>query len=468
MSSKTKRLILLIVVAQLLLAVAILALPRVVRALPGDYYLRLQHSRLTSGVMALITTPMPAALPAPAATAVGGNPAGETQAALNIPGLEDDLIARPGTAPTPEPTRQPVSSSDSSLPTPTPLPSPTPMPTAPPRATAPPPPAAYTIEGMGVVIQGFNNCGPANLSLVLNYFGDPTTQADAAAYLKPNREDRNVSPWQINDYVNEFTNLRSTAHSGGNLTMLKQFIAAGIPVVVEKGYLPNEEEGWYGHYLTVYGYDDAQQEVFTRDTDAGPFDGSPRVDPYDDFLYWWQQFNYTFYVVYEPGQQALVDSIIPAGLQDEMSMWQYTSDLAREEMAADPNNVFAIFNLGVSQTRLGQLTGEQSYYEAGAAAFDQARAIGLPPRTLYYEHRPFMAYWKTGRMDDVLTLVDAMLATPGGRYVEEIFWYQGHALAAEGDYLGARQAYQNALEVNPNFYLAQQSLDWLNATFFGG
>lgn len=52
--------------------------------------------------------------------------------------------------------------------------------------------------------------------------------------------------------------------------------------------------------------------------------------------------------------------------------------------------------------------------------------------------------------------------------MEEIYWYQGHALAAEGDYLGARQAYQNALEVNPNFYLAQQSLDWLNATFFGG
>lgn len=49
MSSNTKRIILLIVVAQLLLAVAILALPRAVRALPGDYYLRLQHNRLTSG-----------------------------------------------------------------------------------------------------------------------------------------------------------------------------------------------------------------------------------------------------------------------------------------------------------------------------------------------------------------------------------------------------------------------------------
>jgi tetratricopeptide (TPR) repeat protein len=149
-------------------------------------------------------------------------------------------------------------------------------------------------------------------------------------------------------------------------------------------------------------------------------------------------------------------------------MWQYTMELAQQEMAADPGNVFAIFNLGVSLTRLGQLTGEASYYEAGAEAFDQARAIGIPPRTLYYEHRPFMAYWKTGRIDEVLTLVDAMLATPGGKYVEEIFWYQGHALAAQGDLVAARTAYQNALEVNPNFFQAQQSLDWLEATLSGG
>jgi tetratricopeptide (TPR) repeat protein len=149
-------------------------------------------------------------------------------------------------------------------------------------------------------------------------------------------------------------------------------------------------------------------------------------------------------------------------------MWEYTAELARQEIEQDPENEFAIFNLGVSLTYLGQETGDASYYQGGAMAFDQARTIGLPPRTLYYEHRPFMAYYKTGRMDDVLTLVEAMLATPGGRYVEEIFWYQGHALAATGDYVGAQAAYENALAVNPNFEQAQQSLDWLNATFFGG
>ncbi len=466
MKTRTKRIIFLVALFQLALAVACLALPPVVRALPGLYFMELQRNPLTSGVVELITTPIPEALPAAIERSEAIPAPGERTAPLEIPGVDIATVpARPTSAPPVEPT--PAGQAEAGLAV---VAQPAMQPTATPApvATLPPPPAAHTIENVGTVIQGFNNCGPANLTIVLNYFGDETTQEIASAYLKPNREDRNVSAWQINNYVNEFTTLRSTAHSGGNLEMLKQFIAADIPVVVEKGYLPSEEEGWYGHYLTVYGYDDVKQEIYSRDTNDGPFDGAPRIDSYEDFLYWWQQFNYTFYVVYEPSQEPLVFSIVPEQLQNEVSMWQYTLELAQQEIAADPGNVFAIFNLGVSLTHLGQLTGDAAYYEAGAEAFDQARAIGLPPRTLYYEHRPFMAYWKTGQIDEVLALVDAMLATPGGRYVEEIFWYQGHALAAKGDLVAAGAAYRNALEVNPNFLEAQQSLDWLEAALSGG
>src|SRR5690606_17157611 len=103
-----------------------------------------------------------------------------------------------------------------------------------------------------------------------------------------------------------------------------------------------------------------------------------------------------------------------------------------------------------SLTRLGELTGEQDYYQEAAQVFDTAREIGLPPRTLFYEHRPLMAYLKTGRLDDVIGLTDAVLATSGGRWVEEIFWYRGHALATQGDLIAAREAYTQALEVNRN------------------
>ena len=462
---RTKQVVVAVALLQVALTVGIFALPRAVGALPGEYYVRLQNHPLTAEVIELVTTPLPTALPVAAEVSSQAAPASLPQ----IPGLEDATLAtatftaEPAAteAATQEPAEDDSGAAAAAMPSATPEPSPTPTPTAEPL------PAQASLEGLSVVKQGFNNCGPANLTIILNFWENETTQEEAAAYLKPNREDRNVSPWQIEEYVNDFTELRALARSGGEMAMIKRFIAAGIPVVIEKGYEPNSTEGWYGHYLTVYGYDDAKEEVYTRDTNSGPFDGTPRVDKYDDFLYWWQQFNYTFYVVYRPEQQALVHSIIPSQLLEDQSMWEYTSQVATQEISADPNNVFALFNLGVSQTRLGELTGEAAHYERGAVAFDQARAIGLPPRTLYYEHRPFMAYWKIGRLGDVLELADALLATTGGRFVEEIYWFQGHALAAQGNLAGARDAYVSALEVNSNFHPAQQSLDWVNSLLGG-
>lgn len=451
MSQRTKQIILLIALAQVLLAIGVFALPHAVRALPGWYYIRLQNHPLTADIMALVTTPLPSTLPTPVQATV------QAAALPAIPGLPDATPTATATLAPPTATRPSTPTATTATPTATPTvtPSPTPL------------PVHTMLEGMGTIKQGFNNCGPANLTLVLNFHGLEQTQQEVASYLKPNREDRNVSPWQIENYVNDFTALRATSHSGGNLQMIKQFIAAGIPVVVEKGYKPNETEGWYGHYLTVYGYDDAKEEIYTRDTDAGPFDGRPRVDNYEDLLYWWQQFNYTFFVVYEPSQEELVFSIIPDYLEERETMWQYTAQLANEEIKADPDNVFGWFNLGVSLTRLGEMSGDQEYYTNGARAFDQAREIGLPPRTLYYEHRPFMAYWKSGRIEDVIDLTATMLDTTGGPHVEEIHWYRGHALAAQGNLIAAREAYQNALQANPNFSQAQLSLDWVNSELSG-
>lgn len=471
MSTRTKRILIVVAIIQVLITAAIFALPRVVRALPGGYYVTLLEHPLTSGVMELITTPVPENLPAPNA-----EPSADTLAGVaelpEIPGLP---TVQPTNTPTIEPTFTPthaptdiptqeatVAPTNTATPIPTPTGTPTPEPL----------PASWILEGLNNQKQSFNNCGAANLSVTLNYLGDPTTQEEARLYLKPNPEDRNVSPWQIVDYVNEVnfnSSLVAAAYSGGNEEMLKRFIYNGIPVVIEKGYEPSNGTGWYGHYLTVFGYDDEAEQYHSMDTNLGPFDGRARLDTYQEFDFWWQQFNYTFYIVYLPSQQDIVDSILPDILEDEFTMWQHSAILAEEQIEANPNNEFAWFNLGVSLTQLGKIStngDNATYYEGGALAFDQAREIGLPTRALYYEHSPFLAYWKVDRLDDVLNLADAMLNTIGGQYVEEIYWYQGHALIAQGNVIGAREAYESALEVNPNFSPARASLDWLIATYY--
>jgi tetratricopeptide (TPR) repeat protein len=462
MSTKqTKQLILWIVVAQIVLIAGILALPPAVQAIPGRYRVALaERSPFLSGILEGVmdqVAPVATALPAPQTVS-----ASEQIDISQLLGEEPDAIAvtlaptatdEPTAVPTPEPEATEIVA-------PTATSEPTAVPTAAPSPTPEPLPERVLLDGMGVIRQTFNNCGPANLTQVLNFHQYGVTQEEVRLALKPNSEDRNVSPWQIQDFVNEQTPYRAIARSNGNIEMLKRFIAAGLPVVVEKGYWL-QESGWWGHYLTLYGYDNALQEFRSQDSYLGPWDGSGRPAGYADLEEFWQQFNYTFYVIYEPSQEELVNSILGAEMLDDFTMWQLTAVRADEETRANPENPYAWFNLGVAMTRMGSLTGEAQYYQAGAQAFDTARQIGLPPRMLWYQFEAYLAYFKIGRNDDVLSLADATLETQGGRNVEETFWYRGHALHALGDLGGARTAYETALQVNPNFGPAQISLDYV-------
>ena len=460
MRNRTKGIILFIAIIQLIIIAGLLALPPVVQAIPGRYRVWLQENHpflgsISEGVIAQVApvaTALPASQHAPESQVDISALLAQPAATVPVAPAESAAIAA-----TPE-TSSPVveePAAEAATPTPaatnTPAPTPTPMPL----------PKRVIVDGMGVVKQSFNNCGPANLTQVLNWYGSPITQEDVASYLKPNPEDRNVSPWQISDYVNEhMPGYKAITRSGGDLEMIKRFLAAGFPVVIEKGYeLP--ESGWWGHYLTVYGYDDDLQELYSQDTYLGPFDGSGRTDLYRDFLPFWQQFNNTFYIVYKPEQEEIVKSLMGEEMFDDFTMWQLVAAIAERETVDRPDDVFSWFNLGTALTRMGGLTGEAKYYQGGAQAFDRAREIGLPPRMLWYQFEPYLAYLRTDRYQDIIDLADATLETQGGRNVEETFWYKGHALAYLGDIIGAKAAYRAALGVNENFYPAQISLDSL-------
>ncbi len=447
MNRRAKYAVALMILALILLIGGFTAVPRVVGALPGEYRVRLAQIPLMEPLLEAGTTPLPTVLPAPSVVA--------EQPRITIPAIISP-IATESLKQTP--TREPEVMDATPKPmistlTPTAIPSPTAT------ATPLPLPTQARIDGLEIVAQGFNNCGPANLTINLNFYGDVTTQNEAAAILKPNREDRNVSPWQLSDYVNEHTSLRSTVHSGGDLELIKRFVAAGFPIVIEKGYEPKPSDGWLGHYLTVFGYDDDMKELYGMDTYLGPWDSSGRVDSYETVEYYWQQFNYTFFVVYPPEKEQLVFDMLGPELLNPATMWQATAQRAQEEVEKDPNNAFAWFNLGTSLTRLGEMTGEANYYENATAAFDQARILGIPPRIVWYQFRPYIAYMKVGRYQDMIDLADATLTTQGGRNVEETYLYKGHALALQGDAQGAIAAYEQAISLNENFYPAQWALD---------
>ncbi len=330
-----------------------------------------------------------------------------------------------------------------------------------PTSTAWPLAAASRLDGFQHKFQSWNNCGPATLAMALTFFGDDVRQSATAAVLKPNPEDRNVGPDELAAYVNEHTPYRALFRTDGNREILRRLVANGIPVIIEIGIDPPGEYrwlGWYGHYLLVVAYDDALEQFWVYDswfgtseeplTNAHP-DG--RMLTYDDLDTYWSHFNRNYILLYEPEQEPMVESIIGEEMDDGV-MWQNALKNVQKETAEDPDNAFFWFNLGTIYYALGQ-------NEKAETAFDQARAIGLPWRMLWYQFGPYEAYYKAGRYEDVILLADVTLEDRP--YFEESYYYKGLALAAMGDEEAARKSLENAADFNPNFAPAVDALDTL-------
>ena len=412
------------------------AWPRLAAALPG----RVRHY-VPAALLEAVTTPLPAALPPPtgpapaslelALAAPTADRRPPTAAGLPPAGQGSGAAGEQGAVPTP-----PISHSPT-LPIPS-TPSPFPTPALPPYAR---------IDGLPIIPQKFNNCGPTNLTIVLQYYGLEVDQFDVATVARPNYEDRNVSPDELVSYVTAQTELRAVTFPGGSVDLARRLLAAGFPVIIEKGLEPDAATGWMGHYLTLYGYDDVTGHFLARDTFLGPWRGDG-LAAYRDTERMWTQFNGRFVVVYPPERATNVSAILGATFAEPAAAWAGAADQARAALALNPDDAFTWFNLGTSLTRLAGL-GDGALYGGAVAAFDQARRLGLPPRMLWYQFEPYEAYLAVGRPDDVLALTDTILDNQGGRNVEETYLYRGRALFQTGDAEGARAAYERAAALNP-------------------
>lgn len=342
------------------------------------------------------------------------------------------------------------------FPTATPLPTATALPTATPTLaptpTATPLPATLTLAGLRHEWQTWNNCGPATLAMYLSYYGSALDQAAIGAVLRQAPDDKNVSPEELVAYAaGQGYGTRMLVN--GDESLLRRLLSAGVPVLVETWHEPEPGDG-LGHYRLLTGYDDAGSYWIAYDSydQNGLIEGDGyqgiRLD-YDRFATWWQVFNRTFVLVYPPEQAPVVDSLLAASGAAPATMWQAATVRARDELTRDAGNAFAWFNLGSSLAAQGD-------HGAAAQAFDQARAIGLPWRMLWYQFRPFETYMAQGRVQDVLDLTAQVLEQTTS--IEEIHYWRGRALAASGDYDGARTSFAQALALNPGFAPAAAAL----------
>ena len=361
----------------------------------------------------------------------------------------------------------------------TPTLTPTPGPTLPPTVTSTPLPKAVNLEGVTYVDQHerWNYCGPANLTMALNFVGWKGNRDDVAKVVKPgsgnmsvnfidrSKDDKNVMPYELVDFVNENTEYRALMRQGGDENLIKRLIAAGFPVVVEKGYYEHDTTGkisWLGHYLFTTGYDDARGGFIVQDAYTKP--GKNILSDYAAYQDGWRAFNNLFMVVYPPEREAeLMSALGP--WEDETWAAQHALELAEKDILTlnDNNLFFAWFNKGTSHVALKQ-------YADAASAYDKAFSLyakwntekqDRPYRIMWYETGPYFAYFYSARYADVINLADTTLTDPASkaeRTLEESLLWRGRAYYLAGNTQAAVDDYRNALKIHVNWLPAVQAL----------
>jgi tetratricopeptide (TPR) repeat protein len=348
--------------------------------------------------------------------------------------------------------------------TPTNFVSPTPTPTMTPTPTATPLPESKTLTGVVWEAQGFNNCGPANLAMALSYWGWQGDQYTTGDWLRPNNRDRNVMPYEMVDYVQQETNFDVVLRYGGDIEMLKKFIAAGFPVLIEKGFEDEVPQGgWMGHYGVITAYDDATEIFLIQDSyvKADYAYSYARVEKF------WQAFNYVYLVIYPPERESQVLSIL--GPQaDETYNLQQAAQKALEETATmtGKQQFFAWYNYGTNLVNLTDYFGAAQAYD-NAYAFLDEEYDGYNPmwRITWYQTGPYYAYYWTGRYDDLIRLADLTISYSSVEpAIEETWIWRARAKVALGDLEGAIEDYREALKWHPGWAIAESELAVLGVT----
>ena len=396
------RYVLPLIAALVLLGISLLACPALIRALPGRYAYYLPEP-----LQQLRHNPHPDTLPTPLTT------------------------PRP---PTPQPTNQPTNQPPNQ---------PTIQPTTQPTPT---PPIRFTLTGLRHEHQGWNNCGPTTLAMALSYWGRSETQYDVAPVLKPDPEDKNVSPWEMEAYTRGL-GLGAIVRVGGTLDRLKSLVRAGFPVIVETWYVRDAHDQ-LGHYRLIIGYDDAAQEFLTYDSLHGP-DVTIGYQELDEL---WRVFNRAYLVVHTLERWDALAAILGPDL-DDVVMYERALETARVEALTMPEScvayadcadwvTFSWFSAGSSLTSLGR-------HAEAAGADDQARQLRLHYRMLWYQFGPYESYHAVDRYDGVIALADATLATANN--LEESYYWRGMARLAQGNTGGARADFEAALRYHENW-----------------
>lgn len=328
-----------------------------------------------------------------------------------------------------------------------------------PTATLVPLPRSVLLEGVKVEAQKANNCGPANLSMLLNFWGWKGDQTVTEQVLKPFIKDRNVMPYEMLDYVQTQTEYNGIVRYGGDLETVKRLVASGFPVLIERGYI-NSAEGWMGHYGLIVGYDDVAQEVTIPDTYLGVIKVS-----YADMNRYWAQFDKIYLVVF-PNERAQEVYDILGPQMDASYNLQHTFDQVQANLfnQTGAELFFAWFSRGSILIEMQDSWGAAQSFDEAFKVYATLPEKDRPWRMLWYQTGPFFAYYNMGRYQDVLSLATQTLTEAKEDALPESWVWKGRAEVMLGMRDEAIASFRRALYWHPDWWVAKEALEALGET----
>lgn len=329
-----------------------------------------------------------------------------------------------------------------------------------------PVPLAYAIEGGEYFSQHghMNYCGPSNLAMALSYWGWEGDHDEAAKGVRTNNKDKNVMPYEMVDFANQQEGISALTRVGGDLELVKRLIAAGFPVVLEKG--PHFRDityqvTWMGHYQTLTGYNDAEGYFIAQDSYIEP----DYQQPYNELIDEWRSFNYTYIVIYPEHLENDVLNLLGPDANEDQNIRRALKK-AQDELyqTNGVDQFFAMYNYGTNLVKLRDYTGAAKAYDQAFAMYDalpQDLTI-RPYRILWYQTGPYLAYYYTGRYTDVIqkaTHNSIEMVRDDTPALEESFYWMGKAKIAIGDKSGGIEDLRTCLVYHQDF---QPCVDALN------
>lgn len=163
-------------------------------------------------------------------------------------------------------------------------------------------PTGYVLQGVPLVKQSYNACGPASITEVLGYFGlkvdmnqvSQLTRADEKAYM---------SGQAIVDFA-PLVGMQARLYSGGTLNTVRAAMKNGLPIIALQSHIP-QAGTVIPHWRVIVGYDDAKQAVYLMD----PLLGYVAMG-YNDFNRVWADQRGQFAMMYPPKLGATVKKVI--------------------------------------------------------------------------------------------------------------------------------------------------------------